>query len=71
MDDFILLQGEAGIYNVFEAIGSIETTAEILETLEPFGLTGFVRSAKIAIDKSSNPLHQKLKRSELASPNNY
>jgi acetolactate synthase-1/3 small subunit len=66
-----LIASEADAYKVFETTTSPETTEEILKELEPFGLTEFVRGARIAIHKSDNPLHQKLKQFEAVYSHNY
>lgn len=47
-------------YTVFETSGHREETDGLLRALEPFGLIEFVRSARIAIIKSSRGFHEKL-----------
>lgn len=51
-------------YAVFETTGSAETTEKLLKILEPFGLTEFVKGARIAIIKSTDIIHQQLKQFE-------
>ena len=48
-------------YTVFEVAGHREETDNFIKVLEPFGLSEFVRSARIAIIKNSDGFHNKLK----------
>jgi acetolactate synthase-1/3 small subunit len=66
-----VIGSEADTYRIFETTGSPEITAEILKELEPFGLTEFVRSARVAIDKCENSLHQRLKQFESIYSNKH
>ncbi len=55
-------------YTVFEVAGHREETDNLIRVLEPFGLIEFVRSARVAIIKSSEGFHQKLKEFEYREP---
>lgn len=55
-------------YTVFETTGHREETDKLVEVLEPYGLIEFVRSARIAIIKTSSGFHDKLKEFEKAEP---
>src|SRR5215212_4632068 len=55
-------------YTVFETTGQREETDKLVEVLEPYGLIEFVRSARVAIIKSSKGFHEKLKEFEAMSP---
>ncbi len=55
-------------YTVFEVAGHREETDNFIKVLEPFGLIEFVRSARIAIIKSSDGFHKKLKEFENREP---
>src|SRR5215213_2043523 len=55
-------------YTVFETTGQREETDKLVEVLEPYGLIEFVRSARVAIIKSSRGFHEKLKEFEAMSP---
>ncbi len=55
-------------YTVFETTGHREETQKLLKFLEPYGLIEFVRSARVAIIKSSSGFHEKLKEFERAAP---
>src|SRR3984885_8245312 len=55
-------------YTVFETTGHREETEKLVEVLEPYGLIEFVRSARVAIIKSSNGFHEKLKEFEQTEP---
>ncbi len=55
-------------YTVFETTGHREETDALLNVLEPFGLIEFVRSARVAIIKSSKGFHDKLKEFEAMAP---
>lgn len=55
-------------YTVFEVAGQREETDNLIKVLEPFGLIEFVRSARIAIIKSSDGFHKKLKEFEYKEP---
>ncbi|MEJ7769407.1 MAG: acetolactate synthase small subunit, partial [Chitinophagaceae bacterium] len=48
-------------YTVFETTGQREETDRLVQVLEPYGLIEFVRSARVAIIKSSHGFHEKLK----------
>lgn len=55
-------------YTVFETTGQREETDKLVQVLEPYGLIEFVRSARVAIIKSSRGFHEKLKEFEEAEP---
>lgn len=55
-------------YTIFETSGHREETDKLISVLEPFGLIEFVRSARVAIIKSSKGFHEKLKEFEQAAP---
>ena len=55
-------------YTVFETTGHREETDTLVEVLEPYGLIEFVRSARIAIIKTSSGFHEKLKEFEALVP---
>ena len=55
-------------YTIFETTGQREETDRLVEVLEPYGLIEFVRSARVAIIKSSNGFHEKLKEFEAMAP---
>jgi len=55
-------------YTVFETTGHREETDRLVQVLEPFGLIEFVRSARVAIIKSSSGFHEKLKEFEAMAP---
>lgn len=55
-------------YTVFETTGQREETERLLKVLEPYGLIEFVRSARVAIIKSSHGFHEKLKEFEAMAP---
>ncbi|HEX8315675.1 MAG TPA: acetolactate synthase small subunit [Flavisolibacter sp.] len=55
-------------YTVFETTGQREETERLLKVLEPYGLIEFVRSARVAIIKSSHGFHDKLKEFEAMAP---
>ena len=55
-------------YTVFETTGHREETEALVKVLEPFGLIEFVRSARVAIIKSSSGFHNKLKEFEAMAP---
>jgi acetolactate synthase I/III small subunit len=57
-------------YTVFETTGHREETDGLIKALEPYGLIEFVRSARIAIIKSSSGFHHKLKYYEQSAPGN-
>lgn len=56
-------------YTIFETTGQREETDTLVKVLEPFGLIEFVRSARVAIIKSSRGFHEKLREFEQAEPN--
>jgi acetolactate synthase-1/3 small subunit len=51
-------------YTVYEVTGAAETTAAVVEMLEPFGITEMVKSARIAVIKSNLGIRKKLKQIE-------
>ncbi|RYJ44831.1 acetolactate synthase small subunit [Flavobacterium beibuense] len=55
-------------YTVFETTGQREEINALAQALEPWGLIEFVRSARIAIIKSSHGLHKALLEFEAAEP---
>lgn len=55
-------------YTVFETTGQREETDKLVEVLEPYGLIEFVRTARVAIIKSSHGFHEKLKEFEAMEP---
>jgi len=55
-------------YTVFETTGQREETDALVRVLEPYGLIEFVRSARIAIIKSSEGFHEKLQQFEYREP---
>ncbi len=55
-------------YTVFEATGHREETEALVEVLQEYGLIEFVRSARVAIIKSSDGFHAKLKDFEKREP---
>lgn len=55
-------------YTIFETTGHREETDKLVEVLEPYGLIEFVRSARVAIIKSSHGFHEKLKEFEQTEP---
>ena len=55
-------------YTVFETTGHREETDTLVKVLEPFGLIEFVRSARVAIIKTSQGFHKKLKEFEYREP---
>lgn len=55
-------------YTVFETTGHREETDALVKVLEPYGLIEFVRSARVAIIKSSSGFHEKLKEFEAMAP---
>lgn len=55
-------------YTVFETTGHREETEALVKVLEPFGLIEFVRSARVAIIKTSKGFHEKLKEFEQKEP---
>src|SRR5690606_9423533 len=55
-------------YTVFEVSGHREETQRLVEFFEPYGLIEFVRSARVAITKSSGGFHEKLKGFEQSTP---
>lgn len=56
-------------YTIFETTGQREETDTLLKVFEPFGLIEFVRSARVAIIKSSKGFHEKLREFEQTDPN--
>lgn len=55
-------------YTIFETTGQREETDQLVKVLEPYGLIEFVRSARVAIIKSSRGFHEKLKEFEEQEP---
>jgi acetolactate synthase I/III small subunit len=55
-------------YTVFAAAGHREETDNLVKVLEPLGLIEFVRSARVAIIKTSDGFHEKLKEFENREP---
>lgn len=55
-------------YIVFETSGQREEIDALIKALEPYGLIEFVRSARVAIIKSSRGFHEKLKEFEYKEP---
>ncbi len=55
-------------YIVFETSGHREEIDGLIKALEPYGLIEFVRSARVAIIKSSHGFHEKLKEFEEHQP---
>ena len=55
-------------YTIFETTGQREETDKLVQVLEPYGLIEFVRSARVAIIKSSRGFHEKLKEFEAMEP---
>ena len=55
-------------YIVFETSGHREEIDGLIRALEPYGLIEFVRSARVAIIKSSHGFHEKLKEFEEHQP---
>src|SRR5215212_8167211 len=55
-------------YTIFETTGHREETDGLVKVLEPLGLIEFVRSARVAIIKSSEGFHEKIKEFEYKEP---
>ncbi len=55
-------------YTIFETTGQREETDNLVRVLEPYGLIEFVRTARVAIIKSSHGFHEKLKEFEEMEP---
>ncbi len=55
-------------YTIFETSGHREETDKLVEVLAPYGLIEFVRSARVAIIKSSKGFHEKLKEFDDTEP---
>ena len=55
-------------YIVFSVSGHREETDKLIKVLEPYGLIEFVRSARVAIIKSSEGFHRKLNQFEYQEP---
>jgi acetolactate synthase-1/3 small subunit len=55
-------------YTIFETSGHREETEKLVAVLAPYGLIEFVRSARVAIIKSSHGFHEKLKEFEETEP---
>jgi acetolactate synthase-1/3 small subunit len=55
-------------YTIFETTGHREETDGLVKVLEPYGLIEFVRSARVAIIKTSEGFHEKIKEFEWKEP---
>jgi acetolactate synthase-1/3 small subunit len=55
-------------YTIFETTGQREETDKLVRVLAPYGLIEFVRTARVAIIKSSRGFHEKLKEFEAMEP---
>jgi acetolactate synthase-1/3 small subunit len=55
-------------YTVFETTGHREEIDKLIHALEPYGLIEFVRSARVAIIKTSSGFHEKLKEFDEEQP---
>lgn len=55
-------------YTVFETTGHREEIENLIKALEPYGLIEFVRSARVAIIKTSSGFHEKLKEFDEEQP---
>jgi len=55
-------------YTVFETTGHREETDNLIKILQPYGLIEFVRSARVAIIKSSDGFNSKLREFERLEP---
>lgn len=55
-------------YIVFETTGHSEETNKLIKFFDPYGLIEFVRSARVAIIKSSSGFHEKVKDFEKRQP---
>jgi acetolactate synthase-1/3 small subunit len=55
-------------YTVFETTGHREETDALIKILQPYGLIEFVRSARVAIIKSSEGFNSKLREFERLEP---
>ncbi|HVK97937.1 MAG TPA: acetolactate synthase small subunit, partial [Flavisolibacter sp.] len=55
-------------YTIFETTGQREETDRLIRVFEPLGLIEFVRSARVAIIKSSRGFHEKIKEFEYQEP---
>jgi acetolactate synthase I/III small subunit len=55
-------------YTIFETSGHHEETDNLVAVLEPYGLIEFVRSARVAIIKSSKGFHEKIRQFEAMDP---
>jgi len=55
-------------YTVFETSGHSEEIEGLIKALEPYSLIEFVRSARVAIIKTSSGFHEKLKEFESEQP---
>jgi acetolactate synthase-1/3 small subunit len=55
-------------YTIFETSGHHEETDNLVAVLEPYGLIEFVRSARVAIIKSSKGFHEKIRQFEAMEP---
>ena len=57
-------------YTVFETSGHREEIEALMHELEPYGLTEYVRTGRVAIIKDSKGFHEKLKEFEAMAPGN-
>jgi acetolactate synthase-1/3 small subunit len=55
-------------FTIFETSGHREETDKLVAVLAPYGLIEFVRSARVAIIKSSKGFHEKLREFDEAEP---
>ena len=55
-------------YTIFESTGQTEETNKLIELFGNYGLIEFVRSARVAIIKSSDGFHKKIKEFEASEP---
>jgi acetolactate synthase-1/3 small subunit len=55
-------------YTIFETSGHREETERLVRFFEPYGLIEFVRSARVAITKSSKGFHETLKEFSKIEP---
>lgn len=56
------LTGTKDDYTIFETTGTPEAIIALAKDLEPLGLAEFVKGGRIAVIKSGNAFHQKLKQ---------
>lgn len=58
-------------YTIFETSGHREEIDKLIKTLEPVGLIEFVRSGRVAIIKTSEGFHKKLRDFEKREPGEH